>query len=164
MAPSTACSASLLHGIWRPASSVCRSADETAGDADVIPGRLLPVGVAEQGGRMVGDDHRDPPQAMHLIAQRAERLLRVEERSHSRHLVHAFTSPAIASSEGAWGTGSVLNRSLVGGSKERPAGGRSGCGTPDAGCGMPDAGCGMRDTGCGAPPAAGAAYPASRIP
>src|SRR2546421_6391060 len=80
MAPSTACSASLLHGIWRPASSVWRSADETAGDADVIPRRLLPVGVAGQGGPGVGDDHPDPPQAMHLISQRAERLLRVEER------------------------------------------------------------------------------------
>src|SRR3982074_2344073 len=80
MAPSTACSASLLHGIWRPASSVWRSANETAGDADVIPGRLLPVGVAQQGGRMVGDDHRYPAHAVDLIAQRAQRLLRVEER------------------------------------------------------------------------------------
>src|SRR5205807_7764745 len=84
MAPSTACSASLLHGIWRPARSAWRSVDETAGDADVIPGGLLPVGVAEQGGRMVRDDDRDPPQAMDLIAQRAERLLRVEERLRRR--------------------------------------------------------------------------------
>src|SRR4030081_2584725 len=80
MAPRTACSASLLHGIWRPASSVWRSANETAGDADVIPGRLLPVGVAQQGGRMVGDDHRYPAHAVDLIAQRAQRLLGVEER------------------------------------------------------------------------------------
>src|SRR2546421_7714234 len=42
MAPSTACSASLLHGAWRPANS--RSGEETAGDADVIPGRFLPMG------------------------------------------------------------------------------------------------------------------------
>src|ERR1051325_1224827 len=84
MAPSTACSASLLHGIWRPARSEWRSVDETTGDADVIPGGLLPVGVAEQSGRMVRDDHRDPPHAMVLIAQRAERLLGVEERLRRR--------------------------------------------------------------------------------
>src|ERR1700758_2363575 len=84
MAPSTACSASLLHGIWRPAGSEWRSADEMAGDADVIPGGLLPVGVAEQGGRMVRHDHRDPPQAVYLIAERAERLLGVEQRLRRR--------------------------------------------------------------------------------
>src|SRR2546430_15432005 len=79
MAPSTACSASLLHGIWRPARSAWRSVDETAGDAGVIPGGLLPVGGAEHGGPMVGDDHRDPPQALDLVAPRAERPHRVEE-------------------------------------------------------------------------------------
>src|SRR6266852_6168022 len=77
IAPSTACSASLLHGIWRPASS--RSADKTAGDADVIPGRFLPVGVPEQGGRMVGNDNRDPAEPVDLIPQGAERLLGVEQ-------------------------------------------------------------------------------------
>src|SRR5947207_13460499 len=84
MAPSTACSASLLQGVWRPVKSDARSVDETAGDADVIPGWFLPVWVPEQGGRMVGNDNRDAPEPVDLIAQRAERLLRVEERLRRR--------------------------------------------------------------------------------
>src|SRR2546422_10239934 len=78
MAPSTACSASLLHGAWRPAKS--RSVEETAGDADVIPGRLLPIGVPEQGGRMVRNDNRDAPEPVDLVAERAQRLFGVEQR------------------------------------------------------------------------------------
>src|SRR5438309_108054 len=78
MAPSTACSASLLHGAWRPANS--RSGEETAGDADVIPGRLLPIGVPEQGGRMVRNDNRDAPKPGELVTERAQRLLGVEQR------------------------------------------------------------------------------------
>src|SRR5437867_653156 len=57
-----------------------RSGDETAGDADVIPGRLLPMGVPEQGGRMVRNDNRNAPEPMDLVPQGAERLLGVEER------------------------------------------------------------------------------------
>src|SRR3989449_11608332 len=82
MAPSTACSASLLHGAWRPANS--RSDEETAGDTDVIPGRLLPIGVPEQGGRMVRNDNRDTPEPVDLVAERAQRLLRVEQRLRGR--------------------------------------------------------------------------------
>src|SRR2546425_2071545 len=82
MAPSTACSASLLQGAWRPAYS--RSVEETAGDADVIPGRSLPVGVPEQGGRMVRNDNGNRPEPVEPPAQRAERLLRVEERLRRR--------------------------------------------------------------------------------
>src|SRR5207237_4839384 len=78
MAPSTACSASLLHGAWRPANS--RSGEETAGDADVIPGRLLPIGVPEQGGRMVRNDNRDAPKPVELVTERSQRLFRVEQR------------------------------------------------------------------------------------
>src|SRR5947199_755413 len=82
MAPSTACSASLLPGAWRPAKS--RSDEETAGDTDVIPGRLLPIGVPEQGGRMVRNDNRDTPEPVYLVAERAQRLLRVEQRLRGR--------------------------------------------------------------------------------
>src|SRR5256886_3438380 len=78
MAPSTACSASLLQGTWRPANS--RSGEETAGDADVIPGRFLPMGVPEQGGRMVRNDNRDAPKPVDLVAERAQRLLGIEQR------------------------------------------------------------------------------------
>src|SRR6266516_2085207 len=78
MAPSTACSASLLHGAWRPAKS--RSVEETAGDADVIPGRLLPVGVPEQCGRMVRNDNGDAPEPMELVAEHTQRLFGVEQR------------------------------------------------------------------------------------
>src|SRR5213594_1288200 len=85
MAPSTACSASLLHGACRPANSAGeRSGDETAGDADVIPGRLLPMGVPEQGGRMVRNDNRNAPEPMDLVPQGTERLLGVEERLRRR--------------------------------------------------------------------------------
>src|SRR5438093_4650745 len=82
MAPSTACSASLLHGAWRPANS--RSDEETAGDTDVIPGRLLPIGAPEQGGRMVRNDNRDTPEPVHLVAEGTQRLLRIEERLRRR--------------------------------------------------------------------------------
>src|SRR6266566_769600 len=84
MAPSTACSASLLHGAWRPANSGDRSGDETAGDTDVIPGRFLPVGVPEQRGRMVRHDDRNTPEPMHVVPECTERLLRVEERLRRR--------------------------------------------------------------------------------
>src|SRR2546422_4222842 len=92
MAPSTACSASLLQGAWRPAYSAGCSVEETAGDADVIPGRLLPIGVAQQGCGMVGDDDRDAPEPMDLVPQAPDRLLRVEERLRrgAPHRQHDF--------------------------------------------------------------------------
>src|SRR5712691_6210899 len=77
MAPSTACSASLLHGAWRPAYS--RSVEEAAGDTDVIPGRSRPVVVPQQGGWMIGNDDGSPAEPVHLVAQRREGLLRVEQ-------------------------------------------------------------------------------------
>src|SRR5712691_9648138 len=92
MAPSTACSASLLHGAWRPANS--RSDEETAGDTDVIPGRLLPVGVPEQGGRMVCNDNRDATEPVHLAAERAQRLLGVEQRLR-RGAAHGENQPRL---------------------------------------------------------------------
>src|SRR5256884_9900582 len=78
MAPSTACSASLLQGTWRPANS--RSGGETAGDADVIPGPLLPIGVPEQGGRMVRNDNRGAPKPVELGTERTQRVLRAGQR------------------------------------------------------------------------------------
>src|SRR5438093_9050017 len=79
MAPSTACSASLLHGVWRPVNSEERSADETAGDADVIPGRFLPVRVAKQGSRMIGHDQGNTAESVYQVPQGPQRLLGVEQ-------------------------------------------------------------------------------------
>src|SRR5438876_10134331 len=84
MAPSTACSASLLHGVWRPVNSEERSADETAGDADVIPGRFLPVRVAKQGSRMIGHDQGNTAEPVHQVPQRPQGLLGVEQRLRGR--------------------------------------------------------------------------------
>src|SRR6185503_1733437 len=81
IAPRTACSASLLQGAWRPANSDDRSAvEDTAGDADVIPGWSLPVGVTKQSGRVIRDDHRNPAEPVHQISHCAQRLLGVEHR------------------------------------------------------------------------------------
>src|SRR6059036_3448849 len=109
MAPSTACSASLLQGAWRPAYSGC-SVEETAGDADVIPGRLLPVGVAQQGCGMVRDDDRDAPEPMHLVSQRPDRLLRVEEglRRSAAHGQHDFRLEEHDLAEQVWRAGRDL--------------------------------------------------------
>src|SRR6058998_1080473 len=77
IAPRIACSASLLHGVWRPAN-VRSAVEETAGDTDVIPGRSLPVGVAQQRSGVVRDDYGNTPEPVHAIAERAQRLLGVE--------------------------------------------------------------------------------------
>src|ERR1700688_2357203 len=77
IAPSTACSASLFHGAWRPAEG--RSVEETAGDADVIPGWSLPVRVPEQGSWVIGNEDRDAAKPVDLVAERPERLLGVEQ-------------------------------------------------------------------------------------
>src|SRR3989442_6639706 len=79
MAPTTACSASLLHGVWRPVNSEERSADETAGDADVIPGRFLPVRVAKQGSRMIGHDQRNTAESVYQVPQGPQGLFGVEQ-------------------------------------------------------------------------------------
>src|SRR5467141_5436292 len=79
MAPSTACSASLLHGVWRAVNSEARSVDETAGDEDVIPGRFLPVRVAQQGSRMIGHDQGNTAESVQQVPQRPQRLFGVEQ-------------------------------------------------------------------------------------
>src|SRR5204863_7253745 len=80
IAPRTACSASLLHGVWRPAYSLALSAvEEASGDTDVIPGWSLPVGVSEQGRRMIGHDDGNAAEPMNLIAEGTERLLGIEQ-------------------------------------------------------------------------------------
>src|SRR3989442_12538476 len=110
MAPSTACSASLLQGAWRPAYSAGCSVEETAGDADVIPGRLLPIGVAQQGCGMGGDDDRDAPEPMDLVLQAPDRLLRVEERLRpvAPHRQHDFGLEDLDLSEQGRRAGLVL--------------------------------------------------------
>src|SRR6266446_5224293 len=85
IAPKTACSASLLHGAWRPAYSPDRSAvEEASGDTDVIPGWSLPVGVSQQRGRVIRDDHGDAAEPVDLIAECAEGLFGVEQTLRGR--------------------------------------------------------------------------------
>src|SRR2546427_12959976 len=104
MAPSTACSASLLHGVWRPVNSEVRSADETAGDADVIPGRFLPVRVAKQGSRMIGHDQGNTAESVHQVPQRPQGLLGIEQRLRSRpdHRDDLLRLPEVVLSEQVW--------------------------------------------------------------
>src|SRR5690348_11792768 len=78
IAPRTACSASPSQGAVRPPKT--SGVEELAGDTDVIPGGLLPVGVPQQGRGVVRGDHRDPGVAVHLAAELAERLLRLHQR------------------------------------------------------------------------------------
>src|SRR5216117_1997692 len=108
MAPSTACSASWLCGAWRPASS--RSGEETVGGADVIPGRPLPMGVSEQGGRVVCDDDRDAPEPVHPVAERPEGLLGVEQRLRRRRC-STPSSPSGRSATGCTGSGASRSSS-----------------------------------------------------
>src|SRR5438874_4686046 len=77
MAPRTACSASLLHGVCRPANSVV---EDASGDTDVIPGWSLPMRVTQQGRRVIGHHDRNAAEAMDLVAERSERLFGVEQR------------------------------------------------------------------------------------
>src|SRR5881394_146710 len=80
IAPRTACSASLLHGVWRPAYALAFSAvEEASGDTDVIPGWSLPVGVPEQRRRVIGHYDGNAAEPMNLIAQGTERLLGIEQ-------------------------------------------------------------------------------------
>src|SRR5512134_3736457 len=78
MAPRTACSASALQGAERP--TYVSAVEKLSGDTDVIPGRLLPVRVAEQCRGMVRHDERDAVVRVHLAAQVPETLLHAEER------------------------------------------------------------------------------------
>src|SRR5882724_906515 len=78
IAPSTACSASGLQGAERPTYG--SAVEKLSRDTDVIPGGLLPVRVAEQRGRMVGDDQRNAAVGMNLAPQLAQTLSGVEQR------------------------------------------------------------------------------------
>src|SRR6476646_2609152 len=78
IAPSTACSASLLQGAARPTYE--SAIEKLSCDTDVIPGRLLPVGVAQQRSRMVRHHEGDPVVAVDLVAELAQTLLHAEER------------------------------------------------------------------------------------
>src|SRR5512144_396693 len=78
IAPSTACSASLLQGAARPTYE--SAIEKLSGDTDVIPGGLLPVRVSQQRGRVVGHHDRDAVVRMHLVAELGETLLHAEQR------------------------------------------------------------------------------------
>src|SRR5919109_3916692 len=72
IAPSTACSASALQGAERPTYG--STVEKLSGDTDVIPGRLLPVGVAQQCRGMIGDDQRNAVVRVHLVPQLPQAL------------------------------------------------------------------------------------------
>src|SRR4029453_18953606 len=78
MAARTACSASWLHGAVRPTYG--SAIEKLSDDTDVIPGRLLPVRVSEQGRGMIRDDQRDVVEAVHLHAKLAETLADAQHR------------------------------------------------------------------------------------
>src|SRR3954462_1340341 len=67
MAPNTACSASWLQGAERPTYG--SAIEKLSCDTDVIPGRLLPVRVAEQRRGMVSHDQRNTVVRVHLAPQ-----------------------------------------------------------------------------------------------
>src|SRR5215211_2853210 len=78
IAPSTACSASWLQGAERPTYG--SAIEKLSGDTDVIPGRLLPVRVAEQRRGMVRHDERNAVVRMHLAAEIPQALAHAEQR------------------------------------------------------------------------------------
>src|SRR6476660_6579747 len=82
IAASTACPPSWLQGPARPTSV---SAVETlSGDTDVIPGRLLPVRVAEQRRGMVRHDQRNAVVRVHLAPELSQTLAHAEHRFAGR--------------------------------------------------------------------------------
>src|SRR5215210_3913095 len=78
MAPNTACSASWLQGAERPTYG--SAVEKLSCDTDVIPGRLLPVRVAEQRRGMVRHDQRNAVVRVHLAAKLSQTLLHAEQR------------------------------------------------------------------------------------
>src|SRR5215207_11514792 len=78
MAPSTACSASWLQGAERP--EYVSVVEKLSCDTDVIPGRLLPVRVAEQRRGMIRHDQRTTVVRVHLAAEIAQAPLHAEQR------------------------------------------------------------------------------------
>src|SRR3954467_14887428 len=77
MAPNTACSASWLQGAERPTYG--SAIEKLSCDTDVIPGRLLPVRVAEQRRGMVRHDQRNAVVRVHLVAKLSQTF------SHPQH-------------------------------------------------------------------------------
>src|SRR5215210_1298089 len=77
MAPNTACSASWLQGAERPTYG--SAVEKLSCDTDVIPGRLLPVRVAEQRRGMIRHDQRNTVVRVHLAPQLSQTL------SHPQH-------------------------------------------------------------------------------
>src|SRR6059036_1188876 len=78
MAASTACSASWLQGAERP--TYVSAVEKLSGDTDVIPGRLLPVRVAQQRRGMVRHDQRNAVVRVHLAPQLSQTLPHAEHR------------------------------------------------------------------------------------
>src|SRR6185436_15806037 len=76
MAPSTACSASGLQGAAR---SECSTVEKLSGDTDVIPGRLLPIGVPEESSEVIGHDQRNLAVGMYSPAQISERAADLQQ-------------------------------------------------------------------------------------
>src|SRR4051794_38705032 len=76
MAPNTACSASWLQGAERPTYG--SAVEKLSCDTDVIPGRLLPVRVAQQGRGMVRHDERNAVERVYLAAKLPQTLPHAE--------------------------------------------------------------------------------------
>src|SRR6478672_304968 len=72
IAASTACSASWLQGAERPTYG--STVEKLSCDTDVIPGRLLPVRVAEQRRGMVRHDQRNAVVRVHLVPKLSQTL------------------------------------------------------------------------------------------
>src|SRR6476660_856773 len=77
IAASTACPPSWLQGPARPTS--VSAVEKLSGDTDVIPGRLLPVRVAQQRRGMVRHDQRNAVVRVHLAPQLAQTLSHAEQ-------------------------------------------------------------------------------------
>src|SRR4029077_13969080 len=70
--------ASWLHGAVRPTYG--SAIEKLSDDTDVIPGRLLPIRVSEQGRGMISHDERDAVEAVHLRPKLAKTLAHAEHR------------------------------------------------------------------------------------
>src|SRR5918992_2055058 len=105
IAPSTACSASALQGADRPTYG--STVEKLSGDTDVIPGRLLPVGVAQQCRGMVRHDQRSAVVRVHLAPQLPQALSHTEQRLARRpaHGENDFRTNQIQLSVEIWNAG-----------------------------------------------------------
>src|SRR6185312_4937750 len=80
MAPNTAVSASSEYGGRRsPWRSLSDAIEESTSELDIFPGWSLPSGIAEERGRVIGDDDGNPVVAVDRAAQLADRELRLEQ-------------------------------------------------------------------------------------